>query len=877
MTDAGAYDTRRPRRLRPNVLARIVRSAIQHPLIVVALWSIFAGLGGAGTTLLRLDPASEKPVVIDAAWRGLQSDFAAVTDPLIAVVESSDPKLARRAAERLTEELERRSDLYRDVFMPGAGRFFEESGLLYLDRADIERIAARIEGAAPLFRGLAAAPNLAGLAVLAEQAGRVAAAGGSPGGLTALFREAERTARAQLQNRRHDLDWLSLAGDRIDLDSTRWYVFAYLQNPDDGAETAAAMAEAARQSDTLGAENAGNLVTTLTGRPMLQRMPGLPAMRAIAMPGLMALVLICVMLTFGLAGPAQIFAISIAFAAAGLTAAGLLAAIEPLLDRSCLAAPAVMLGLAAPAFIALTLRAEQAERHGVSALSAWMLSAHQLGPALVIWFSSVAAAGGAIYAAEWAGIGMAGLVTGLTAAVVACAAMTLLPALMRLLAGPWIDEEPHWLDDLLARPDSAFFSRLRLAGPVLLIAIALPGAMLIADMRLSVEPERWEISQGPAAERFAEAAEREPALKAQAHVLARPGAEARALSRALSVLPEVAAVRTIESFLPPEEAEKRAILARLTGLLPRVPDGTASPPDAALRGEFLRLQEGLRIIAGQTATDADLRRAADGFRESLAALDAAGAASDMTLRRLETGLFANLPLLLGRIDDLSRREPFTIAKLDPVVVRQFVSQSGLWRLEIVPRDPRNLDRFLASVRRVAPNAAGAGFIARERDKLANSGTIPIAAVWLAAALFAPVIAFRHIRPIINVAGSWLLLAFAAVTLLGLTRTVLKPEAAGVVFAFLAVGLGSAMLREAWMPPGVVPTQNAAPRAFLLSHAIILAGFAPFALSAWLPLRQSGQVAALTAALLLFAAMVVHPQLRMWTRPRPKRDSYDLRR
>jgi hypothetical protein len=50
--------------------------------IVVAVWSIFAGLGAAGTTLLRFDLASEKPVVIDAACRGLQSDFAAVTDPL---------------------------------------------------------------------------------------------------------------------------------------------------------------------------------------------------------------------------------------------------------------------------------------------------------------------------------------------------------------------------------------------------------------------------------------------------------------------------------------------------------------------------------------------------------------------------------------------------------------------------------------------------------------------------------------------------------------------------------------------------------------------------------------------------------------------------
>ena len=64
MTGTDAYDARRPRRTRAKMLARIVRWSIQDPLIVVAAWSIFAGLGAAGTTLLRLDLASKKPVVI---------------------------------------------------------------------------------------------------------------------------------------------------------------------------------------------------------------------------------------------------------------------------------------------------------------------------------------------------------------------------------------------------------------------------------------------------------------------------------------------------------------------------------------------------------------------------------------------------------------------------------------------------------------------------------------------------------------------------------------------------------------------------------------------------------------------------------------------
>ena len=701
--DSGEEGRRLPR-LRANAFARLVRWSMLHPIIVMAVWSVILGAGSASTHLIELDWRSEKPAVTDPNWQRLRAAFAATADPVVIEVEHADPKQARASADRLADTLAQRTDLFREVFVPGGSRFLEENGLLYLDRAEIERIVARLENSAPLFRGLAAAPDLGGLAVLAEQAARAVAQGGAPGGLSALFREAARTVAAQKGTAPHDFDWMLLAGDRVDLDSTQWYVFAYPANADDRSALAAAVAEAEAQARTLPAPPGQAIATVVTGRPVLTQPQPAPPARAFLMQGLIALILSSVLLIFALSGPSQLLAILITLAAAAAATAGIIAWVSPMLDRAGLAAPVVFLGLGAPALIALALRAEQAQRHGVGMTAAWMLSAQRLGASLTAWLLLTAIAGIAIHANDWAGIGSAGLATAASATAILCAGLTLLPAFIRLSGGPWADEEPHWLDDLLQRPEPPFLYGMQQGLAVILLVVAAAGAFLFPDLRFSFVAPVQQIIDGPAADVFARAAQREPSLRASVHVMASEE-EARDLARQLADLPEIGSVRTIESFLPPEQEEKRAILARLHNLLPQTPDRSNIAPDATLRGSVMRLEEGLRAIAA-ASSDADLKSAAEEFRTSLAALDAAVPAGDAELRRLDTALFANLSQLLARVEALSQTPPLTVATIDPVVRRQFVSAEGQWRIEIIPREAGNTPAFLAAVQRVAPQAAG---------------------------------------------------------------------------------------------------------------------------------------------------------------------------
>src|SRR4029078_4827442 len=155
---------------------------------------------------------------------------------------------------------------------------------------------------------------------------------------------------------------------------------------------------------------------------------------------------------------------------------------------------------------------------------------------------------------------------------------------------------------------------------------------------------------GKAAQLFADLAARELALLTAAHVLSPPGRDAGELTARLAKLPQVASVRWIESFLPLEEEQKRAILGRLEGVLPHVPEPAPASDEVKLRADLSRLEQSLLDIANNPHSAADLRKAANDMRRGLVLLDKPEQASAEAIRDLQNALFVRLPLLFQRVE-----------------------------------------------------------------------------------------------------------------------------------------------------------------------------------------------------------------------------------
>jgi predicted RND superfamily exporter protein len=222
----------------------------------------------------------------------------------------------------------------------------------------------------------------------------------------------------------------------------------------------------------------------------------------------------------------------------------------------------------------------------------------------------------------------------------------------------------------------------------------------------------------------------------------------------------------------------------------------------------------------------------------------------------------------------------TVERLDRAIYRQYVSHDGLWRIEVQPRRPDNIEAFAAAVRSVTPEVAGAALI--EADRLAvMRAAMPffLAALPLVVVIM-PLLLFRNLR---KAARIWLPVFTTTLLGLGITAMMgihLYPESLVIFILLVGFTFGAAIIAESWYgahAPGQTPAVSSRPRALLVSACLVLAAFAPLVLSPLPAVQQFGRLLLVAIALSLLGFFILLPQLRVWTAPRRKRqaeeDSY----
>ncbi|MGE0004149.1 MAG: hypothetical protein AB7S92_01040 [Parvibaculaceae bacterium] len=877
---------KQPRRIRPNVFARMARFACLHPLIVIGLWValvipafVFAAMA------LRIELQETFLVAVDPTLAREQSrlnaEFPEPSESIVAVIDSQDPALARAGAERMAARMAEQTKAFRNVFAPGTGRFFDDNGVLYLSDQAVAAMVDRIQRSAPLFQALSISPNLTGLAVLADQIAKAVAEGRSPEGLTALFADASRTVQAQIAGKRRDLDWLSLIEHGVTIESNRWYVVGYPVATADADPMRHAVDEARRLADLLVAEFDGRVSVALTGRPVLRALSPPIDIRVLLLPALLSSVVLLVILGFGLSRFGAMMVVLLTAAIALVIVTALALAAVGYFDRVSLTFPVLFAAFIGLAAISVILRAEEAEYAGLGKRSAQMLAAQALGPPLLAWLAGTSVIGVSLIGSHFVALQKLMIVLAVMNVVVFLAVTTLLPAflsLLRPLASDPADAEEeddrgHWLDGLLSQPASYGWWSLRRALAATLIAVSVLCAMLVPAFHFESPSAVTQDGASPAERLFRELSAREPSLLASGQILAEPGDTARGLVRRLAVLPEVEGVRWVEAFLPSGEADKRAILARLQGVFPRNTNAVEDLPDDLVKAEFAKLQDGLRRIAAQPEAPPDLARAANELRRSLLLLDNNGTAPVAALRQLERTFFVRLQLLLDRIDRLSRLQPLTVERLDPAIYRQYVSRDGLWRIEVQPRRPHDIEAFAAALRSVTPQVAGAALIEADRLAVMRAAMPRFLGAFLVVVAVLPLLLFRDLR---KAARIWLPVFTTTLLGLGVAATLgidLYPECLAVFVLLVGFPLGAALLAESWYdahsagPPSPFSSR---PRALLLSACVVLAAFAPLILSPLPAVEQFGKLLLVAMCLGLLAFSVLLPQLRVWTAPRRRR-------
>lgn len=232
---------------------------------------------------------------------------------------------------------------------------------------------------------------------------------------------------------------------------------------------------------------------------------------------------------------------------------------------------------------------------------------------------------------------------------------------------------------------------------------------------------------------------------------------------------------------------------------------------------------------------------------------------------LERALFGGLGQLSTEMERLARLEAPGIDSLDPMLLRRFVSEQGVWRIEVMPRDGTGQLSFAAAIRRVVPEAAGEPMVSLSRNEIIHHETVLAMAMALALVVFLVLAALRNVTAwVLSLApaAAFITLTAAVTVLLGVS---LNASMLAGISAAIAVLIASSMrVAEHLSARSRSPaTFGMALRAAILPLLALAAAVGPLALSSRPSVAEVGGALAMLLVLAAVLVVVLVPAMGRW--------------
>jgi len=681
------------------------RHAVQIIGIAVVL-GLAAAVYAAGH--FAIDADVNKLISKELPWRqrevAFEKSFPPKEETILAVIDAPTSELATQATAAVIQKLSDQKDHFRSILEAGGGPFFQKNGLLFLPTEEVVALTKKLGEAKPVIQTLAQDSNLRGLTtalnygLIGVRMNQYTLANFS-GPLNMVSdtldeaiagRAASFSWRAMLNGRpptpderrrfleiRPVLDYAALMPGKVATDAIRQAA----ADLDIGAKlrltgpVAIADEEYATLEEGAFTNTTVTIVVVLTILWLALRSFGIILAVAISL-----LVGLSITAAVGLALVGALNLISVAFAV-------------------------LFIGLGVDFGIQFSVR-YRAERHEVDDLhQALVNTASHVGAPLTLAAAATAAGFLSFLPTDYKGLSELGLLAGLGMIIAFLTSITLIPALLTVLRPPG---EPKEMGFKRLAPLDRFMERHRIpiiVGTGLVVAAGLP---LLYWLQFDFNPLNLRSTKVESVATFLELRS-DPAIGASSIFVLAPSMEAaKSDLEKLSKLPEVSSVKTIESFIPDDQQPKLAAIRQLATVLDPVlrPDPNKKPPTdadnvAALKAAVDALKQSAGTQTGRGATAA--KRLADDLAKI--------ASGDEAMRgRVHAAMIPSLNTALDELRNYLQAQPVTLETLPPEIAREWVTQDGRYKVEILPKgdptDNETLRQFARAVQAVEPNATG---------------------------------------------------------------------------------------------------------------------------------------------------------------------------
>ena len=848
-------------------IVRIVRLSTRHAWVVIPAFLIAAVLAGVYVSRhIAINTDTGKLLSSSLPWRQqeekLNQLFPQRTDLMIAVIDGATPEAADEAADALVGALANRKDVVRTVYRPDGGEFFARNGILFLSVAEVQRNMDELIKAEPFLGTLAADPTLRGvLGAISQSLEGVRLKKTTLEDIRPAVSAIADALEGVEQGQHPAFSWRRLISGRApeQSDLRRFVNIQPVLNYGDlepgGQATKAIRATIAK----LGLTPDRGVRVRLTGSVPLADEEFATIADGAALNGVVTVLVVLLILWLALRQARIILAVLINLAvglsftaAAGLMMVGALNLIS-------VAFAVLFIGLGVDFGIQFSVRyrAERfADRHLLEALEH---TGRGVARPLLLAAASIAAAFYSFLPTAYVGLSELGLIAGTGMIIAFLTTVTLLPALLAVLkpvgerapvGWAWLAPLDHFLDH----------QRNWVVG-VTLAAVIL-GLPLLRGLQFDFNPLNLRSKSTESVSTLLDLM-RDPDTSPNTIDILEPNlASASALAEKLKQLPEVARVRTLQSFVPKDQDEKLAIIDDANFFF----ENTLNPPvdPAPTPAETLAA---INKTAGELSTAAGDQEtpAAAQARRLARALTALAKAPPATREEAERVLVTPLMTMLSQVRDLFKAEHVTIDTLPPALKSNWVAPDGEVKIEVAPSGDGNdnavLRRFVDAVRAVAPRATGAPVFIVEAAATIVKAFLQAAAWSLASIALILFVALRRWR---DVALTLVPLMVAIVVTLEICVAIgLKLNFANIIALPLLLGVGVAFkiyYVMAWRAGERNFLQSSLTRAVFFSACTTATAFGSLWFSHHPGTSSMGKLMALALVTTLSAAVLFQPAL-----------------
>jgi uncharacterized protein len=849
-----------------HLLVRLVDTCRRHAwrvMVGALLLTLASGWYASG----HLGVSTDTDLMFSASlpWRqramAMDKAFPQFRDLLVAVIDAHEPEEADATAAALADALAKDTAHFTSVRRPDALPFFRKEGLLFLDQKQLSALMDQTIDAQPFLGQLVADPSIRGLFAALSLLGMGAARGDAD--LTpylpaiASFHQAMASV---LAGKPEPLSWQNLLGSGLgDLAGPYRFVLAQPRQDFGDLQPGGAATDAMRAA-IAGLEfvKSGAAHVRITGQVGLADEEFATVAQG-AVEGLIGSVVLItlwlflavrswrlivpILLTLGLG-----LVLTVLFAAAAVGTLNLVS----------VGFGVLFVGIAVDFAIQFCVRYRDKRHETQDRPTAMRATAAQAGDQILVAALATAAGFLAFVPTDFSGVAELGLIAGVGMLIAFACTVSFLPAAITLF-------QPR---DEAAEVGFAFARRLdpmvvRHRRPILaaFVVLAVVAGGAASHLQFDSDPLDTKNPNTEAMRTLRDLIANPLTNPYTIDILAPSAADAATLTAKLKALPTVQDVLSLNTFVPPDQTARLAIIADANNILaatiaPREPAAPVTPDQIRLAAESALAQ--IEPALPKLAQDHPLAAIADDLR-------AFAKAPNPVLNTANASLTRFLPQQLDNLRVSLSAKPITLASLPPDLTRDWLLPDGRVRVQVVPtaaaRTNAGLRDFVAAVTAVAPNAGGSAVTI-----LATSETITGAfrSAAIGALIAITVILFAMLRRPRDVALVLApLLLSALLTLLVAVILPLPLNFANIIALPLLLGVGVSFniyFVMNWRAGRRDPLGSATARAIVFSALTTGSAFGSLALSTHPGTASMGTLLLISLGCTLLASLVFVPAL-----------------